>query len=66
MPGDGVITVFAGLRAIADEGDFIVRPSGVSEKIIHAAGICSPGLTAAPAIAREVNAILTGICGPLS
>ena len=65
LPGDGVITVFAGLIAIADEGDFIVRPSGVSEKIIHAAGICSPGLTAAPAIAREVNAILTGICGPL-
>jgi glycerol-3-phosphate dehydrogenase len=65
LSGDGVITVFAGLRAIADGGDFIIRPSYKVEGFIHAAGICSPGLTAAPAIAREVAAILARLSGEL-
>ncbi len=45
-----IITSFAGLRAGTTEGDFIVRESTVNSKLIHTAGIESPGLTAAPAI----------------
>ncbi|NLX71382.1 MAG: NAD(P)/FAD-dependent oxidoreductase [Clostridiales bacterium] len=65
LPRDGVITVFAGLRAIADAQDFIIRPSYKVEGFIQAAGICSPGLTAAPAIAEEVAAILSKVEGGL-
>lgn len=50
----GVITSFAGMRAQPSTGDFIIRPSGVAPRLIHAAGICSPGLTSAPAIADYV------------
>ena len=50
-----VITSFAGLRAQPSTGDFIIRPSDVDGRFIHAAGICSPGLTSAPAIADYVE-----------
>ncbi len=49
-----VITSFAGIRAQPSTGDFIIRSSESNPKLIHAAGICSPGLTSAPAIAVEV------------
>ncbi|MDR1570300.1 MAG: FAD-dependent oxidoreductase [Oscillospiraceae bacterium] len=52
------ITAFSGLRAISSTGDFILRESGRSNRFIHAAGISSPGLTAAPAIAKEIAALL--------
>lgn len=51
------ITEFAGLRAVADSDDFIIRPSPV-KNFINVAGIQSPGLTAAPAIATYVTEIL--------
>ncbi|MDL2317460.1 FAD-dependent oxidoreductase, partial [Eubacteriales bacterium OttesenSCG-928-A19] len=47
----GVITAFSGLRAQASTGDFVLGPCQAAPRMIHAAGICSPGLTAAPAIA---------------
>jgi glycerol-3-phosphate dehydrogenase len=50
------ITGFAGLRAVSSEDDFIIRNDG---GLIHAAGICSPGLTSAPAIAEEIVSILS-------
>ena len=50
-----VITSFAGLRAQPSTGDFIIKPSDVDGRFIHAAGICSPGLTSAPAIAEYVE-----------
>lgn len=51
------ITSFAGLRAHLDgeHCDFIVGPSEKNGKFINVAGIESPGLTAAPAIARYVG-----------
>lgn len=53
-----VITSFAGIRAQPSTGDFIIRPSAADARFIHAAGICSPGLTSAPAIARMVERLL--------
>lgn len=53
------IAEFAGLRAVADGGDFIIGPS-TCKGFINVAGIQSPGLTAAPAIAGMVADILEG------
>lgn len=47
------IAEFAGLRAVADGEDFIIGPSA-HKGFINCAGIQSPGLTAAPAIAERV------------
>lgn len=48
-----IITQFAGLRAHADSGDFVIGESDVSG-FFNVAGIESPGLTSAPAIAKDV------------
>jgi len=53
-----VITSFAGLRAVPSTGDFIIEESKVAKGFINVAGIESPGLTAAPAIAKYVVGIL--------
>jgi len=53
-----IINNFCGLRPIADENDFIIRPSYNMKGLIHVAGIQSPGLTAAPAIVSMVMDIL--------
>ena len=49
------IRAFAGLRAQPSTGDFIITSSEMDARMIHAAGICSPGLTSAPAIAEQVE-----------
>lgn len=49
-----VINYFAGTRAATYEEDFIVEPSQKIHNLIHAAGIQSPGLTSAPAIAEDI------------
>jgi glycerol-3-phosphate dehydrogenase len=51
------ITEFAGLRAVSNTNDFIIGPTKV-KGFINVAGIQSPGLTAAPAIAEYVRDIL--------
>ena len=51
------ITEFAGLRAVSSTNDFIIGPTAV-KGFINVAGIQSPGLTAAPAIAEFVREIL--------
>ncbi|MBV7339337.1 NAD(P)/FAD-dependent oxidoreductase [Chloroflexi bacterium TSY] len=51
------IAEFAGLRAPADGEDFIIGPTA-KRGFINVAGIQSPGLTAAPAIAEMVIDIL--------
>lgn len=53
-----VITAFAGLRAQPKVHDFILRASETCPRMIHAAGICSPGLTSAPAIAEYTAQLL--------
>ena len=53
-----VITSFAGVRAQPSTGDFIIRPSDKNAHFIHAAGICSPGLSSAPAIAEYVRELI--------
>ena len=48
-----IITQFAGLRAHPDSGDFILGESEIPN-FYNVAGIESPGLTAAPAIAVDI------------
>lgn len=48
----GVITAFAGLRAVGDTGDFILKSP--RQGFWNAAGIESPGLSSAPAIAEYI------------
>jgi glycerol-3-phosphate dehydrogenase len=49
-----IITSFAGIRAPTYEEDFVVCKGRRAANMVHAAGIQSPGLTAAPAIALDV------------
>jgi glycerol-3-phosphate dehydrogenase len=53
LPADGVIGTFAGVRAAAGD-DFVLSQSEHVPGLLHLAGICSPGLTAAPALAEWV------------
>ena len=53
LPLANAITEFAGVRAVAGK-DFVIGLSPVVRGLVHAAGIQSPGLTAAPAIAEAV------------
>lgn len=53
-----IITYFAGCRAPTYKEDFIIEPSKKVKGLIHIAGIQSPGLTAAPAIAERVVEII--------
>jgi glycerol-3-phosphate dehydrogenase len=48
------ITSFAGVRAYSDRHDFVIEESKAMQGVIHCAGIESPGLTSAPAIAKYV------------
>ncbi|MCH4179434.1 MAG: NAD(P)/FAD-dependent oxidoreductase [Megasphaera sp.] len=52
IPVGATITEFAGVRAVSSTGDFILGPSAMTKGLIQAAGIQSPGLTSAPAIAK--------------
>lgn len=49
-----IITYFAGTRAATYEEEFIVEKSPYIDNFVQAAGIQSPGVTAAPAIAEDV------------
>lgn len=51
-----IITYFAGVRAPTFEEDFIIEAGRKTKNIIHCAGIQSPGLTCAPAIALDIEA----------
>jgi glycerol-3-phosphate dehydrogenase len=58
LPKASTINNFAGLRAASNTGDFIIRSYKNVTGFINVAGIKSPGLTAAPAIAELVIGIL--------
>ena len=58
LPRKGVIAYFAGLRAATFTEDFIIRAAKKVKNFIHVAGIQSPGLAAAPAVAKMVVEIL--------
>jgi glycerol-3-phosphate dehydrogenase len=49
---------FAGLRAVSSTGEYIIRPSTASERLLHVAGIRSTGLSASPAIGRYVGDLI--------
>ncbi len=53
LPAGGAITSFAGIRAVCGE-DFVIGASALVPDLIQVAGICSPGLTSAPAIAQDI------------
>jgi glycerol-3-phosphate dehydrogenase len=50
-----VIAYFTGVRAPTYEEDFVVRKGVFTDNILEAAGIQSPGVTAAPAIAVDIS-----------
>lgn len=49
---------FCGARAKSDRGDWIIENSSIDGRMIHVAGIDSPGLAGSPAIAVEVVRLL--------
>lgn len=62
LPMGAAITEFAGLRAVSSTGDFIIGASSVPG-LYNAAGMQSPGLTAAPAVAEMLAAAIVKDCG---
>lgn len=58
FPRDAVITVYGGSRAHPDRDDFILGEPADAPNFINLAGIESPGVTAAPAIAQDMVKIL--------
>ncbi len=59
------ITSFSGNRAHPTSDDFIIGSSAVNKNFINAAGIESPGLSSAPAIAEMVEGIVLELEGNL-
>jgi glycerol-3-phosphate dehydrogenase len=53
-----IITQFAGCRAATYKEDFIIELSKKVKGLVHVAGIQSPGLAAAPAVAERAKEII--------
>ncbi len=60
IPFNKVITSFCGLRSVGSTGDFIIQHR---EGVVTLAGIESPGLSSAPAIAEYVEEMLKNDMG---
>jgi len=58
-----IITYFTGVRAATYEEDFIITFGKFTANLIHAAGIQSPGVTAAPAIAADIAKMAANYLG---
>ncbi|MHB8897050.1 MAG: FAD-dependent oxidoreductase, partial [Candidatus Geothermincolia bacterium] len=58
FPRSAIISAFSGIRAPTEEEDFVIGPSEKVGGFVNVAGIQSPGLAAAPAIAEMVIGIL--------
>ena len=65
IPFGAVITSFSGLRPTPSTHDFIIGEAKGAPGFIDAAGIESPGLTAAPAIAVHVAGLVRDCLGKL-
>lgn len=51
------IRVFSGVRTLVGD-DFVIEKDSINPDVINVTGICSPGLSASPAIAEEVVKLL--------
>ena len=58
-----IITYFTGVRASTYEEDFVVCKGKFVRNMVHAAGIQSPGLTAAPAIGVDAARMAVELLG---
>ena len=63
LSGHQIITYFTGVRSCTYEEDFVVCKGKFVKNIVHAAGIQSPGLTAAPAIGVDVARMVVELLG---
>lgn len=63
LPMGASITQFAGLRAVSSTGDFIIGAADACENLYNAAGMQSPGLTAAPAVAELIAKEIARVSG---
>lgn len=64
LPMNKIITSFSGNRAHSSLDDFIIGEAKDAENFINAAGIESPGLSSAPAIAEMVRDIVVSKLQP--
>lgn len=58
-----IITYFTGVRPATFEEDFVIEQGRRTKNLIHCAGIQSPGLTTAPAVAVDVAKMAVGLLG---
>lgn len=58
-----IITYFTGVRPATFEEDFVIEQGRQTKNLIHCAGIQSPGLTTAPAVAVDVAKTAVGLLG---
>ncbi len=58
LPSRDFITTFSGLRAHCDRDDFVLGEPGDCPMFFNAAGIESPGLSSAPAIAQYLGGMI--------
>ncbi len=63
LPMGAAITEFAGLRAVSSTGDFVLGPSEKAAGLYNAAGMQSPGLTAAPAVGELIANEIARVSG---
>ena len=63
IPFHNTITSFCGVRAYEERHDFVIEQSAADRRFFNAAGIESPGLTAAPAIAEYIAKVVTAEIG---
>jgi glycerol-3-phosphate dehydrogenase len=61
-----IIACFTGIRAATYEEDFVVCRGRKTANLVHAAGIQSPGLTAAPAIGQDAARFALEILGAIT
>jgi len=58
-----IITYFTGVRAPTFEEDYVIEEGRSTKNLIHCAGIQSPGLTTAPAVAKDIEKMAIRMLG---